>query len=162
MTKLVPDQAMADLPTPALAPALPSDAGRAGRAGRAARCPRAATPSALWLTASLAAAAACGGTGMGADTRADVTAQMTTAQQPIEGCYQSALKANRKLAGVIVLAFVAAPDTGQFQDVTVTRDDLGDPAVRSCVVDAVGKLKLARPQAARVAISYPIRFSPRN
>jgi len=112
------------------------------------------------LLFAAALAAGCGGTGLGADTRADITARMTTAQQPLEGCYQAALKANRKLKGTIVLAFVAAPQTGQFQEVTVTQDELGDPGVRQCVIDEVGKLKLEKPQASRVSISYPIHFAP--
>ena len=109
---------------------------------------------------AIALAAGCGGTGLGADTRADITARMTSVQQPIAGCYQAALKTNRKLQGTIVLAFAAAPTTGQFQDVTVTRDELGDPAVRQCVIDAIGKLKLDKPQASRVSITYPIHFAP--
>jgi len=113
-----------------------------------------------WLAGSLVLAAGCGGTGLGADTRADITARMTTAQQPLESCYQAALKTNRKLQGMMVLAFVAAPQTGQFQEITVTRDELGDPGVRKCVVDEVGKLKLDKPQASRVSISYPIHFAP--
>ncbi len=117
-----------------------------------------------WLAGSLliaaGLAAGCGGTGLGADTRADITARMTTAQQPLEGCYQAALKTNRKLKGMMVLAFVAAPQTGQFQEITVTRDELGDPGVRKCVIDEVGKLKLDKPQASRVSISYPIHFAP--
>lgn len=113
-----------------------------------------------WLAGSLVFAAGCGGTGLGADTRADITARMTTAQQPLEGCYQAALKTNRKLQGMIVLAFVAAPQTGQFQEITVTHDELGDPGVRKCVIDEVGKLKLEKPQASRVSISYPIHFAP--
>lgn len=114
------------------------------------------------LAASAAGLAGCGGTGLGADTRADITARMTSAQQPLESCYQAALKTNRKLRGMLVLAFVAAPETGQFQDITVTHDELGDPGVRKCVVDEVGKLKLDKPQASRVSISYPIRFAPNN
>jgi hypothetical protein len=114
------------------------------------------------LAAGVATVAGCGGTGMGADTRADITARMTSAQQPLESCYQAALKTNRKLKGMIVLAFVAAPDTGQFQEITLTRDELGDPGVRKCVIDEVGKLKLEKPQASRVSISYPIRFAPSN
>jgi len=106
--------------------------------------------------------AGCGGTGLGADTRADITARMISAQHPLESCYQAALKTNRKLQGMIVLAFVAAPDTGQFQDITVTRDEINDLAVRKCVIDEVGKLKLEKPQAARVSITYPIRFAPSN
>jgi hypothetical protein len=114
------------------------------------------------LAASAAIVAGCGGTGMGADTRADITARMTSAQQPLASCYQAALKTNRKLQGMLVLAFVAAPDTGQFQEIIVTHDELNDPGVRRCVLDEVGKLKLERPQAARVSISYPIRFAPSN
>lgn len=118
---------------------------------------------AVGLSASVAlttTGAGCGGTGMGAGTRADITARMTAAQQPLESCYQAALKSNRKLQGMIVLAFVAAPQTGQFQDITVTHDELDDPGVRKCVVDEVGKLKLEKPQGSRVSISYPIHFAP--
>jgi hypothetical protein len=114
---------------------------------------------AIWLCAAICAAG-CGGTGLGADTRTDITARMTSAQPPIAACYHAGLKANRKLAGTMVLAFAAAPDTGQFQDVQVTRDELGDPGVRQCVIAEVGKLKLAKPQATRLSISYPIHFAP--
>jgi hypothetical protein len=112
------------------------------------------------LAGGLALAAGCGGTGLGADTRADITARMTTAQPPLESCYQAALKTNRKLQGMMVLAFVAAPQTGQFQEITVTHDELGDPGVRKCVIDEISKLKLEKPQASRVSISYPIHFAP--
>ena len=108
------------------------------------------------------AVAGCGGTGMGAETRADITARMTSAQQPLESCYQAALKTNRKLKGMLVLAFVAAPDTGQFQELSVTHDELNDPGMRKCVLDEIGKLKLEKPQASRVSISYPLRFTPSN
>jgi len=114
---------------------------------------------AISLCAALCAAA-CGGTGLGADARADVTARMASAQSPIVACYHAGLKANRKLTGTMVVAFAAAPDTGQFTDIRITRDDLGDTGVRQCVIDAVGKLKLARPQATRLSISYPIHFAP--
>lgn len=104
--------------------------------------------------------AGCGGTGMGAETRADITARMDTAQPPLARCYEAALKTNRKLRGMIVLSFVAAPKTGQFEEITVTRDELNDPEVRKCILEEVGKLKLEKPPSARVSISYPIRFAP--
>jgi hypothetical protein len=114
-----------------------------------------------WLV-GLAIAAGCGGTGLGAETRADITARMTTAQGPLEACYQAALKGNRKLRGMMVLQFVAEPSTGEFRDITIVRDELNDPAVRKCVIDEVGKLKLEKPQASRVSINYPIQFAPNN
>jgi hypothetical protein len=103
---------------------------------------------------------ACGGTGLGAETRADISGRMATAQRPLETCYQAALQSNRKLQGMMVLAFVAAPQTGQFQDITITHDEINDPAVRKCVIDEISKLKLEKPQASRVSISYPIHFAP--
>lgn len=114
---------------------------------------------AIWLSAAICAAG-CGGTGLGPETRADIAARMTSAQQPLSACYQAGLKTNRRLAGTMVLAFAAAPDTGQFQDIQVARDELGDPLVRQCVIEEVGKLKLAKPQATRLSISYPIHFAP--
>jgi len=128
-----------------------------GFAGRLARL--LAGSLALWL-AGATLGTGCGGTGMGADTRADITGRMTTVQQPLQGCYQAALKTNRKLQGTMVLAFVAAPQTGQFQEITVTHDELNDPGMRKCVIDEVSKLKLEKPQASRVSISYPIHFAP--
>jgi hypothetical protein len=109
---------------------------------------------------AISLAAGCGGTGMGAATRADIAARMATTQSPLEACYQAALKSNRKLAGMMVLSFVAAPKTGEFQDITITRDELNDPSMRRCVVEEVGKLKLENPQGSRVSISYPIHFAP--
>jgi hypothetical protein len=123
---------------------------------------RVSPTSLLSFTCLALGAAACGGTGLGAATRADISAQMATAQAPLETCYEQALKTNRKLAGMVVLTFVAAPKTGQFESITITRDELRDPAVRQCVVDEVAKLKLEKPQGSRVSISYPIRFAPKN
>lgn len=118
------------------------------------------TDSRSHLLVGLALAASCGGTGLGAETRADISARMATVQQPLERCYQAALQHDRKLQGMIVLAFVAAPSTGEFRDITITHDELNDPAVRKCVLDEVGKLKLEKPQGSRVSISYPIHFAP--
>jgi hypothetical protein len=118
---------------------------------------------AIALGAALCAAIlapGCGGAGLGADTRADITARMTSAQQPLAACYHTGLKTNRRLGGTMVVAFAAAPSTGQFTDIQVTRDELGDPAIRQCVVEELGKLKLAKPQATRVSVSYPIHFAP--
>jgi hypothetical protein len=124
--------------------------------------PAIARAARIALTAALPMlpAAGCGGAGLGAETRADITARMTSVQQPLAACYHAGLQTNRKLAGMMVLAFVAAPQTGEFQEITVTHDELGDPGVRTCVIGEVGKLKLDNPQAARVSISYPIHFEP--
>jgi hypothetical protein len=132
---------------------------RRARAGRVP-APALAPVLALALAVALGLPTGCGGAGLGAETRADITARMATVQKPVEACYQAALHNNRKLTGMMVLAFVAAPSTGEFRDITVTHDEVNDPAVRKCVIDEVGKLKLEKPQSTRLSISYPIHFAP--
>ena len=112
------------------------------------------------VPALVAALAGCGGSGMGKTVRADVTARMDSAADPIAACYKTALEKNRKLKGTMVLSFKAAPSTGAFENVQIVRDDIGDPAVRECVIAEVGKLKLAEPQKTALAIEYPIDFAP--
>jgi len=107
-----------------------------------------------------ALAAACGGSGMGKTVRADVTARMESARDPIAECYKAALEKNRKLKGSLLLRFKAAPSTGAFENVEVVKDGVGDPAVTECVVAEVKKLKLAEPQKTALAIEYPIDFAP--
>ncbi len=114
------------------------------------------------FTVALALAAACGRTGTGGAVRTDITARMQTIQPPIQMCYAVALERNRKLRGMMVVSFRAAPSTGQFDQITVTRDEVGDEQVKKCVVDEVAKLKLAAPQKTAVTVTYPIDFQPSN
>lgn len=114
------------------------------------------------ITVALALAGACSRTGTGGAVRTDITARMQTIQSPIQMCYAVALERNRKLRGMMVLSFRAAPNTGQFDQITVTRDEIADEQVKKCVLDEVGKLKLATPQKTAVTVSYPIDFQPSN
>lgn len=114
----------------------------------------------LVVAAAAAPLAACGGTGTGGAVRTDITARMQTLQAPIQACYASALKANRRLRGLMVVNFRAAPSTGQFDQITVDRDEVGDSSLRACVIQQVQALKLATPQRTAVSVAYPIRFAP--
>ena len=114
------------------------------------------------VLAGAAALAGCKGAGMGAETRADIAAQMKTAEEPIQACYADALKKNRKAKGVISLRFVAEAKTGQFKSINVLRDEPRDPAITQCVVAEVGKLKLSKPTSASVQIDQPIKLMPNN
>ena len=114
--------------------------------------------SAFVLCAS--AAAGCGNTGMGQAVRDDITLQMTQARSPIARCYETALKANRKLRGTIQLHAIAEAKTGKFINVAIDRNELPDDALAACVIAQVSKLKLAKPTKSKVAISYPLEFIP--
>jgi hypothetical protein len=111
------------------------------------------------LGASLLAAA-CSNTGLGGAVRTDITARMETTRDPIAACYATRLKANRKLKGLIVLAVTAEAKTGQFTEVKIRRDELGDPDLNDCVVAEVSKLKLEQPTKSPVQFEYPLQFAP--
>ncbi len=114
----------------------------------------------IGIGVAAALAAACSRTGTGGAVRSDITARMQSIAAPVQMCYAVALERNRRLRGLVVLSFRAAPGSGQFDQITVTRDDVGDEQVRKCVVDAVGTLKLATPQKTAVTVSYPLNFEP--
>ena len=116
----------------------------------------------LLAAAALAALPACKSAGMGAETRADIAAQMKTAEGPLQECYASALKANRSVRGMITLNLIAEANTGQFKNINVLRDEPNDRAVRQCVIAEIGKLKLDKPTGSSVQIDQPIRFAPSN
>ena len=116
---------------------------------------------AILLAAGLASAG-CKSAGMGPETRADIAAQMKTAEGPIQACYAEVLKKNRRAKGVISLRFVAEANTGQFKSINVLRDEPRDPAITKCVVAEIGKLKLSKPTSSAVQIDQPIRLMPNN
>ncbi len=127
------------------------------------RAPRPTVGLALALVAiATLTTAGCSRTGTGGAVRTDIAARMQTIQAPVQMCYAVALERNRRLRGMLVLSFRAAPGTGQFDQIVVTRDEVGDEQVRTCVVDAVGQLKLETPQKTAVTVSYPINFQPAN
>lgn len=103
--------------------------------------------------------AGCAGTGLGDGPRQDVTARMTTIQQPVAGCYEAALKRNRKLKGVMTVAFDTAPDTGKFTNIKVLHNDLPDPELEACVKEQVGGLALASPTKTKIGVEYPLNFN---
>lgn len=105
---------------------------------------------------------ACKSAGTGAETRADIAAQMKLAESPIQACYAEALKKNRRIKGTLSLRLTAEASTGQFKNINVLRDEPGDTAVRQCVLAEIGKLKLSKPTSSSVQIDQPIRFAPSN
>jgi hypothetical protein len=114
----------------------------------------------LGLGLALTTGMGCAKNGMGAMVRTDVSARMETAQPSITSCYGTALARNRKIRGMLVLSITAEASTGQFKNITIARDELGDPELKKCVIDEVVKLKMATPQKTNITFSYPLRFDP--
>ncbi len=117
------------------------------------------------LAAGLAAGlalAGCKSAGMGPETRADITAQMKLAEEPIQACYAQVLKGNRRVKGRISVQLVAEANTGQFKSINVLRDEPQHPELTRCVVAEIGKLKLSKPTSSSVQINQPILLMPNN
>lgn len=106
------------------------------------------------------ASSGCSKNGMGKEVRSDVTGQMEASQPDFTACYAAALAKSRKVRGMLVLSITAAADSGEFKNITVTRDELGDADMKKCVIDEVATLKLEKPQKTNITFSYPLRFSP--
>jgi hypothetical protein len=95
--------------------------------------------------------------------RADIAQTLAQTQQPLAGCYQMALARNRKTpGGFVTVEFIAEAQSGQFKNVLIRRDEVNDPAVRMCIIQAISSLKMAKPPDSNVTISYPFRFTPTN
>lgn len=117
------------------------------------------------LALGLGVIALSSGCRTGADPalRADISAKLQSAQSPIQACYQKSLTTNRKLRGMYVVSLAANAETGQFQDISLRRDEPGDPVLRYCVIGELAKLKLDKPPGHRVEIeSIPIKFEWAN
>jgi hypothetical protein len=115
------------------------------------------------LALLLATLAACKSAGMTPAMRTEIQTKVEGAQPAIQACYQKSLTTNRKLQGMMVATFSADGKTGQFQEITLRRDEPNDPVLRFCVISELAKLALAKPPGDRVVIdSYPIKFEWAN
>ncbi|MEO8548393.1 MAG: AgmX/PglI C-terminal domain-containing protein [Kofleriaceae bacterium] len=107
--------------------------------------------------------AACKSAGMTPTLRTEIQTKVEGAQPAIQACYQKSLTTNRKLRGMMVATWAADGTTGQFQEITLRRDEPNDPVLRFCVISELAKLRLDKPPGNRVPIdSYPIKFEWAN
>jgi hypothetical protein len=116
---------------------------------------------AILYAAVVAALAACK-TGS-PQQRQDIVTAMSSTQQGLSECYQYALARNRQTAGgFVTVEFIAEAGTGQFKNVLIRRDEIKDPVVSQCIVNAVSSMKMAHPPDSQVTIAYAFRFTPTN
>ena len=109
---------------------------------------------------ALLLAAACSRSGMGEGVRRDISARMTSVQEPLSACYKTALEEKRRLRGLMWLSFDVEPQSGKFSNVAITRTEVTNPGLETCVIQTVSGLTLAEPQKSVVSVEYPIRFTP--
>src|SRR3954471_24965194 len=106
--------------------------------------------------------AACA-TGADPKIRTEIGAKLSSAQTPIQACYQKQLYVNRKLRGMYVAQLAVNAETGAFGEITLRRDEPADPVLRYCVIGELAKLHLDKPPGKRIEVdSIPIKFEPSN
>ncbi len=118
---------------------------------------------AVALAAALAlalGASACSRSGLGDGVRRDVSARMASAQAPLSDCYEKALQERRRLRGIMWLSFDIVAGSGKFANVAITRNEVPNPGLETCVIQTVSGLALAEPQKSNATVEYPIRFTP--
>jgi hypothetical protein len=109
---------------------------------------------------ALALGAACSRSGLGDGVRRDISARMTSAQTTLSACYEKALQERRKLNGTMWLSFDIAAQSGKFSNVAITRTEVSNPSLETCVIQTVSGLTLAEPQKSVVSVESPIHFAP--
>jgi hypothetical protein len=78
---------------------------------------------------------------------------------PFQRCYEDGLRKSPKLEGKVTVKFVVQPD-GSISNVGNGGSDLPDANVVACVVRAFHGMSFPQPEAGKVLVVYPLRFSP--
>ena len=99
------------------------------------------------LTMIAGAIAACGGTARNVATyRADTQQMLTSRNDQIQQCYDSALAGDASLAGTVTVTFVVAKKTGAITNASVDPAQTTAPkALGDCVLHAIDGLVLSPP-----------------
>jgi hypothetical protein len=88
-----------------------------------------------------------------------VAATIRRRQDAFQACYETALKANSKLQGKLVVEFTIG-DGGKVTDARVVRDGLNSAEVSTCVVATLKRIRFPAPSDGEVTISNSFVFQP--
>ena len=88
-----------------------------------------------------------------------VAATIRRRQDAFQACYETALRANSKLQGKLVIEFTIG-DGGKVTDARVVKDGLGSAEVASCVLATMKRIRFPAPSDGEVTISNSFVFQP--
>ena len=92
---------------------------------------------------------------------AEVSAGMRTVSGAIQECYEHQNATQPDLRGSLTVRLTVLPD-GSFSDVQITENTLGAPAVDTCIVEIVSRVRIAHGSAAGPAtFTFPYSCVPR-
>ena len=88
-----------------------------------------------------------------------VMAVIRRRQDGFQACYETALKANSKLAGKIVVEFTIGED-GKVTEARVVKDSMNSGETNNCVVSLLKRLRFPAPADGEVTINNTFVFQP--
>ncbi|OGQ24228.1 MAG: hypothetical protein A2138_08255 [Deltaproteobacteria bacterium RBG_16_71_12] len=88
-----------------------------------------------------------------------VAATIRRRQDAFQACYETALRANSKLQGKLVIEFTIGAG-GKVTDARIVRDGLGSSEVASCVLATMRRIRFPAPSDGEVTISNSFIFQP--
>jgi len=76
-------------------------------------------------------------------------------------CYEGVLASDADASGVMAIDFTIGTD-GEVTEAIVLGGDFPDPAMQTCMREAVLRWKFPRPEGGPVVVSYPFLFVPND
>ncbi len=77
----------------------------------------------------------------------------------VKSCYEKQLKRNPKLAGKVKVQFTIL-ESGRVGQARVVEDTTGDPAVGTCIANAMKRWRFPKPDGGSVTVAFPFVFAP--
>ena len=77
----------------------------------------------------------------------------------VKSCYEKQLKRNPKLAGKVKVQFTIL-ESGRVGSTRVLEDTTGDPAVGTCIANAMQRWRFPKPDGGSVTVAFPFVFAP--
>jgi hypothetical protein len=114
---------------------------------------------AIWLALL---STACVSGGVSTAVKDDLKRAVGVAQGPITLCYEQALQKNAALEGEIVLSFAIPSGAKEATDVSVSKKTIEEPSLEQCLVQEAKEISLSVEPEAKLAVTYPIRFSRKS
>ncbi len=114
------------------------------------------------IALALIALAACGGTARGLEAyRTDTQSLLATRNSQLQSCYDTALKADAKLAGTVAIQFTVEKKTGVITKAAIDKTKTSAPdSLGGCVLEAVKGLKLDPPDRNEGQATFLYEFQP--
>jgi hypothetical protein len=100
-----------------------------------------------------------GETGGPALTREEIRMVVRAKLPVIRACFETGLAQTPELGGRVLLRFAIGPD-GKAHEIEVVEDQLAEPSVATCIVEALPHWQFPLPRNGRsIVITYPFAFS---